>query len=229
MMNIASTHILMTLSNSRHISLWPYFPIHLTPGLTNQVRCNDAWLSCHVLCFIGRIFICGGPCVSKSCWWLKSCWKSWIFNGCFQKLWVFPQNGRFIVENPIKMDDLGVFPYFWKHPYSLLGTVPYPRSQPAFGIESMSFVGWNPCCRRDMDLFPGGYVAFCLKTALSLSLYIYIRPIFVAKQYWEYGCYWNNNHLCVFGVSEYVLCFLIMSIWFLAVTTPVKGLQIWIL
>ncbi len=40
-------------------------------------------------------------------------------------LWVFPKIGVVnpskwmvqIMENPIKMDDLGVFPYFWKRPY----------------------------------------------------------------------------------------------------------------
>ena len=32
----------------------------------------------------------------------------------FPKIMV-PQNGWFIRETPIKMDDLG-YPYFWKHP-----------------------------------------------------------------------------------------------------------------
>ena len=37
----------------------------------------------------------------------------------FPKIGV-PQNGWFIMEKPIKMDDLGVFPYFWKHPIPIV-------------------------------------------------------------------------------------------------------------
>ena len=37
--------------------------------------------------------------------------------GCFQKYWENPQNGWCIMEDPIKIHDLG-YPYFWKHPYN---------------------------------------------------------------------------------------------------------------
>ena len=42
-------------------------------------------------------------------------WGMWVF----PKIGV-PQNGWFIMENPIKMDDLGIwgYHYFWKHPCS---------------------------------------------------------------------------------------------------------------
>ena len=39
--------------------------------------------------------------------------------GCFQKYGVFPQNGWFIMENLIKMDDLGGPPLFLETPISL--------------------------------------------------------------------------------------------------------------
>ena len=59
-------------------------------------------------------------------------------------IWVFPKievppkmDGlyMFIMENPIKMDDLGGYHYFWKHPY-----IRIPIKQPVFhGIRIRSF------------------------------------------------------------------------------------------
>ena len=46
-----------------------------------------------------------------SVWAQFDSWGIWVF----PKIWV-PQNGWFIMENLIKMDDLG-YHYFWKHPY----------------------------------------------------------------------------------------------------------------
>ena len=55
------------------------------------------------------------PCQQSNCLFLLS-FRSNIWE--FPKKGV-PQNGWFIIEHPIKNDDLEVYPYFWKQPYKV--------------------------------------------------------------------------------------------------------------
>ena len=62
----------------------------------------------------------------------------WVGNMGVSKNMETPQNGWFIMENPIEMDDLGGFPIiFWKHPYNDPCTI-------FCGCLLQRFEQWNP-------------------------------------------------------------------------------------
>ena len=74
-------------------------------------------------------------------------WKRHIAIGVFPKM-VVPQNGWFIIENPIKMDDLGV-PLFLETPIYIHHMVEKNYEHVAGSTFSYTFIwfflGWGNC------------------------------------------------------------------------------------
>ena len=75
-------------------------------------------------------------------------------------IWVLPkigvpQNGWFIMENPIKWMIWGYHSFFWKHPFLKL-EIPFPRPI-IFGILGFA---WERCERREVPKIVSQMVVF---------------------------------------------------------------------
>ena len=93
-------------------------------------------------------------------------WAIWVF----PKIGI-PQNGWFIMENPIKMDDLLV-PLFWKHPY--------PAALHCFWWDASDV--WCLLSLRSV-LVPGRFVQKC-RASGGWWAYTYLHSYINQQYYW---------------------------------------------
>ncbi len=98
-------------------------------------------------------------------------------------MWMFPkivvpQNEGFIMENPIKMDNLGVFPYFWKHPCikhrTLSPQLSWPRTLPR-GFHGPQQIRQN------------------LRRNQKTMYYVFIRSVYSTAEYEQYPIEVTSN------------------------------------
>ena len=85
----------------------------------------------------------GGNLVSMASNFPAPCWRRLCKIGCFQKWGEKPQNGWFIMENPIFEWMIWGYPDFWKHPDDDFPFVASPFPPFLFQVAFSLVFGWG--------------------------------------------------------------------------------------